>query len=166
MRSFAILLAALFCPAIAGAQQNLEGDTLVVFGFVKDLSQRGALTSYRVLATDVADATHVLEGEQLPEGRYALFITEERIYQVEYSSPDHLTKRVRIEVPGPSAEQWKGGFGMQVDINLPSMKDGHDPATYVEPMGIARFNTKDKNYQWDEEYTRKRMEVIKKGIKP
>lgn len=96
-------------------------------------------------------------------GRYELNITEERNYLITFSAPDFISKSVQVEVAGPTAEQWKGGYGMNVDITLVPESSGHDPALYAEPFGITRFNTVSASYDWDLEHTKARMEQIKQA---
>ncbi len=143
--------------------QNSARDTLVVFGTVQDMVKKTPIASMHVQAVDLNDRSHILHAASGDSGRYELNIIEERIYLITYSAPQFISKSIQIEVPGPTAEQWIGGYGMNVDINLVPVSSGHDPTLYKEPFGITRFNADSARYEWDLEYTKARAEAIRKA---
>ncbi len=143
--------------------QNSAGDTLVVFGVVMDMVKEIPVSSVQVQAADLNDPKHVVKPLIGDSGRYELHITEERAYLITYSAPQFISKSIQVEVAGPTAEQWKGGYGMNVDILLVPVNSGHDPALYREPFGISRFNSDSARYEWDLDHTKTRVENIRKA---
>lgn len=147
------------------AQNNVAHDTLVVFGKVKDLLTSVVIPVFEARAVAVDDREHVLVAVMLGDGKYEFFITEERTYRITYSAPGYISKSVEIAVAGPTAAEWRGGFGMNVDITLPPEHAGYSPSLFKEPMGKCSYRADSLRYEWDLEYTRARMEQVRKAGK-
>ena len=140
-------------------------DTLVVvFGIVKDLTSGTPLTEFAVTATEQKTMTQV-PAHLRDNGRYEINIMQEGDYTVEFNAPGHVAKRVQLELRGPSPEQWKGGYGMSIDINLFRKVEGLDLTLDGKPIGICRFDQAANIFNWDLGYTeaqRGRIEELMK----
>lgn len=140
-------------------------DTLmVVFGVVKDLTSGLPLSEITVTATEQKS------GLQVPavlrdNGRYELNIMHEGDYVVEFGSTGHVPKRVQLELRGPTAEQWKGGYGMNVDVNLFRKVEGLDLTMGGKPFGICRYDKATDGFNWDIGYTEAQRGRIEKLMK-
>ena len=150
----------LVTPAVSLAQDTLA----VVYGTVKDLSTKKPIAAAQVEVLDLkwGRRTIVVANDS---GRYDLNLTEEADYLIEYGALGHVPKRVRIVLRGPTPEQWVGGFGMNIDINLFREVLGLDLTMGGEPFGICTFDTTYANFQWDVAYTagmRDRAEALMK----
>ena len=143
----------------------LASDTLmVVFGVVKDLTSGLPLSEITVTATEQKS------GLQVPavlrdNGRYELNIMQEGDYVVEFGSTSHVPKRVQLELLGPTAEQWNGGYGMNVDVNLFREVEGLDLTMGGKPFGICRYDKTTDGFNWDIGYTEAQRGRIEKLMK-
>ena len=140
-------------------------DTLmVVFGVVKDLTSGLPLPEITVTATEQKSGLQVpavLRGN----GRFELNIMQEGDYVVEFGSTGHVPKRVQLELRGPSAEQWVGGYGMNVDVNLFREVEGLDLTMGGKPFGICRYDKATDGFNWDIGYTEAQRGRIEKLMK-
>lgn len=143
----------------------VAADTLAtVFGVVKDMTTKLPLTEITVTATEQKS------GQQVPvvvrdNGRYEINIVQEGDYMVEYGAPGHVPKRVQLELRGPTAEQWKGGFGMNTDITLFREVEGLDLTMDGKPFGICRFDKAAGLFNWDMGYNEAQRDRIERMVK-
>ncbi len=159
VRAFLIVLL-ITVPAISFAQDTL----VVVFGTVKDLTNGMPLTEFTVTATEQKTVTQVPSRVQ-DNGRYEIDIVQEGDYMVEFNAPGHVPKRVQLELRGPSPEQWKGGYGMNVDITLFREVEGLDLTLASKPFGICRYDKVNDIFTWDLAYTEAQRDRIAELLK-
>lgn len=154
-----LLLLAFFVTA--GSIPASAQDTLiVVFGTVKDLTSNEPLTDFHVEAMDLKWGRRVLATVS-PEGRYELDLMQEGDFMIEYGAPGHVPKRVRVDMHGPTAGEWLGGYGMNVDVRLFREVDGLDLSLGGEPFGICRYDSVADIFSWDLAYTEGMRERMK-----
>lgn len=125
----------------------------MVYGTVKDYLNGEPLASFTMHAFDVDDPAHVLNAQVGAKGKYELAITEERTYRIVYAAEGYIRKQVQVAVKGPTAEEWVGGFGMQVDISLLPERPGYAEALGEAVFGKARYDAAAGVYAWDIAYT-------------
>ncbi len=151
------LLAALLL--LFGIGRLCAQDTLIyVYGTVKEFNTRKPIPQALVLAFDVNDPRHRKTVLTDSLGRYQLDITEERSYRFAFGMTNYYPKSVVIEAIGPTKEQWVGGYGLNIDINLLPEVEGFDMSFGNEPYGYARFDPTTENFAWDVEYTQAMIE--------
>lgn len=143
---------------LIGVIQLTAQDTLMyVYGTVKEFNTKKPIPQALVLMFDVDDPEHRVTVLTNSQGRYDLNITEERKYRISFGVVGHYNKSIVIDTTGPTKEQWVGGYGMNVDINLMPEVEGLDMSFGNEPFGYARFNPTTENFEWDVEYTQAMM---------
>lgn len=149
------LFRALFTAGLAAmsAIPSFTQDTLMVYGTVKDYLNGEPLTSFTMHAYDVDDPAHVLHGQVRSKGRYELAITEERTYRIVYAAEGYIRKQVQVAVKGPTAEEWVGGFGMQVDISLLPERPGYAEVLDGSVFGRAHYDAAAGVFVWDIAYS-------------
>lgn len=154
-------LVLLVMSAMAGSNPASAQDTLiVVFGTVKDLTSNEPLTDFQVEAMDLKWGRRVLATVS-PEGRYELDLLQEGDFMIEYGAPGHAHKRVRVDMHGPTVEEWLGGYGMNVDVRLFREVEGLDLSMGGEPFGICRYDSVADIFSWDLAYTESMRERMK-----
>ena len=162
MRS--IHLSAAFCLLsflLSGRHVATAQDTLiVVYGTVKDLTTNEPLPGAQVEALDMKWGRRFL-ATMLSNGRYELDLFQEADLMIEYSAPGHVPKRVRVDMHGPTAEDWSGGYGMNVDVRLFREVEGLDLSMGGEPFGICRYDSVSDLFAWDLPYTEGMRERMK-----
>lgn len=150
--------------AMAASNPASAQDTLiVVFGTVKDLTSNEPLTDFHVEAMDLKWGRRVL-AIVYPAGRYELDLMQEGDFIIEYSAPGHVPKRVRVDMRGPTVEEWLGGYGMNVDVRLFREVDGLDLTLGSEPFGICRYDSVADIFSWDLAYIESMRERMKGAL--
>lgn len=149
MNKFVLVL---FCGA---SQLFAQQPNILVYGTVSEFSTRGSIPFPIVSLNETASDTKSAITKSDEYGRYELVLSEEKGYLITFSAPGKLNKSVLIETRGPSADQWKGGFGMNIDVSLLDSIAAVDPSILLEPIGIARWNKRASQFQWDMQYSRK-----------
>ena len=142
---FGLVMAASF----SSVGTALGQDTLVVvFGTVMEVSSREAVSDIEVNAIDLKWGRRVI-GRVGGGGRYELHFLDEAEYMVEFSAPGFASKRLRLNLHGPTAEDWVGGFGMEIDITLFRELPGLDLSLFEQPMGICNYSKDSARFEWD-----------------
>lgn len=139
---------------LVGAQPcaSAQDTLIVVFGTVKDLTSNEPVNEARVEAMDMKWGRRFL-ATMHPNGRYELPLFQEADLLIEFSAPGHVPKRVRVDMNGPTAEDWLGGYGMNVDVRLFREVEGLDLSMGGEPFGICRYDSVADLFEWDLPYT-------------
>lgn len=144
-----IVVLALSCWGRLAAQDTLA----IVFGAVADQDPRVALSGISIACHDAEDTTFTVEAVVRDGGFYELQLMEERDYSIVFSAADHVSKRVLIELKGPTKEQWGRGFGINADISLFRALPDVDADFGGEPFGICRFDPGSVQFEWDKSYS-------------
>jgi hypothetical protein len=157
------LLLAIFSASLCSLAAS---DTLItIFGIVKSHSNGQALARATVVATDIADPAHVVQGKTYGDGRYEVNLMEVRTYRITYAAPGHVSKIVEVDMEGSVPESWDRGYGMNVDITLLEPKEGMDLSLFSEPFGRARYVASRDVFEWDTDHSkamRARQEALLK----
>lgn len=150
------MLARYLLPALLLAPPSVthSQDTLIaVYGTVRDYVTRQPITEALVALLDERDASERSTRPTNGLGRYELAISVERAYRVTYTAEGYYPKSVAIDATGPTAEEWVGGFGMNIDIMLLPEVDGMDLSFGGEPFGRASYVKESGVFEWDVAYT-------------
>jgi hypothetical protein len=124
-------------------------DTLVVvYGVLKDFTTKDTLRELSVEATDQKWGRRVA-ARMTQDGQYVLDMVDEAVWLIEYAAPGYIPKRILVELRGPTAEQWIGGFGMNVDMLMLRELPGLDYSVLQEPMGVCRYDSASGIFVWD-----------------
>lgn len=86
-------------------------------------------------------------------GRYGIRLMEERVYTIVFEAEGYYLKSVEIALPGPSPEDWQGGYGMNLEMLLLPVEDGLDLWGDGQPIGKARYQPTSDKFEWDLSYT-------------
>ncbi len=161
MRS-SLLLLLIFSSGICSAQ----ADTLMtVFGVAKNAITGERIKNLSVMAVDLSDTTQMIRARGFEDGRYDLALTEIRSYLILYSAPGYVTKSVQVDMAGPTEDDWKGGFGLQIDATLLEHRDGVDYSALKEPFGRSSYVASAGNFEWDREYSDRMRQEQEKILK-
>jgi hypothetical protein len=136
-------------PQSVSAQQA----DVVVFGMIKQVDSGTALNGHAVDAIDQKWGRRVraITGES---GKYEIELVRDADWVLEYVARGHQPKRVRMELRGPTADEWLGGFGMNIDMTLYKDEPGVDLTLGGAPIGVCRYDADSGNFVWDLEYTK------------
>lgn len=126
---------------------------LVVFGTVRDFITRDSIPYPTVTIQEIDAALPPIKVVTNASGRYEFTLSERRNYIVHYSANGKVGKSVRLELSGPTDEEWNIGYGMSVDIVLLDSLPDIDYTFFHEPFGIARYDSATAIYTWDLQYT-------------
>lgn len=132
-----------------------QSDNLTVFGSVRDYSTQATLSSGYIAVNDADEVDSTLSVNTDETGRYELVLSPDRSYSIVYAAPGKLSKTFKIETVGPTSEQWKEGFRMNMDVALMDTIPGLDVAVLAEPLGIARWHKGRASFLWDTRYMKK-----------
>lgn len=160
-RSRAILVAVTLCGAMVSSAQGGAGSVpvFVLNGVVKERDGRAPLADVQVLATDTVDKseTHLrLSSHTDRRGKYNMLLPYGPVYRVEYQVHGHVTKRVIIDLSHVRPKDQEGGHAMGLEIALFTELEKVDYGAFDTPVAICRWERREKRFQWDEDYTRKR----------
>lgn len=131
----------------------------VLNGVVKERDGRAPLADVQVLATDTVDKseTHLrLSSHTDRRGKYNMLLPYGPVYRVEYQVHGHVTKRVIIDLSHVRPKDQEGGHAMGLEIALFTELEKVDYGAFDTPVAICRWERREKRFQWDEDYTRKR----------
>lgn len=85
-------------------------------------------------------------------GKYTVELKRGSSYEIIYSAPGQVAKRVTIDTRGAPALLDVPTITMVVDITLFAPIDGVDPRLFTEPLGKAAYKHSVRNIVWDKEY--------------
>ncbi|MFZ1687620.1 MAG: hypothetical protein WAU70_09375 [Flavobacteriales bacterium] len=152
---------------------NTEGlptiyrDTLMyVFGAAKDYTTGDTLRDYMVVAWDVNDKAHGIDGKTTRDGRYDLILNKPGYYAIEYAAKGYAPKVVEIDMRIADSLLWDGGYGMNVNTTLVPLLEGLDAASLPTVVGRAHYDSTAENFAWDLDYTemaRARQDAVLKA---
>jgi hypothetical protein len=154
------------CTVIMLTLPAMSQETLMtLFGTVKDHTTGEPIENISVHAFDVNDPTHELQATTRGDGKYEVLFTEERTYQVVFTAPGRVPKQIELALAGPTEDQWEGGFGMNIDINLFRELPDLDLTLGGEPFGRSRFEPGSGTFEWDAVHAGKTKERMAKVVK-
>ncbi|MBK7946344.1 MAG: hypothetical protein IPJ85_14025 [Flavobacteriales bacterium] len=163
LRTRHVAFALLTGLGMACAAQDQQVD-LFVFGTMKD-AETGKL-----LDVHAADAIDQKWGRRVQatagaKGKYELQLVRDAVWMLEFGAPGYATKRLRLDLHGPSAADWIGGFGMNIDITLHREAEDHDLSFGGKPFGICRYDSAAGNFVWDMEHTEAMKRELNAALK-
>lgn len=85
-------------------------------------------------------------------GKYTVELARGSNYEIIYSAPGQVAKRVVIDTRGAPALLDVPTLTMVVDITLFPPVEGLDTRLFTEPMGKAAYKHSVRNIVWDKEY--------------
>ncbi|MBL8000925.1 MAG: hypothetical protein JNL05_03080 [Flavobacteriales bacterium] len=143
-------MAIMLCMGVVCARA--QDSTLYVYGKVGNYMNGMPAWPFAVVAVDVKDTTYRSQARANAKGRYELVLHAGRLYVLAFHAEGLLPKHVLVDTRGPSAAQWKDGFGLQVDMALVPAVPGVDASVLNEPVGRCAFNLNSGNFEWDRAY--------------
>lgn len=143
-------IAVVLCVAVMSV--HAQDSTLYVYGKVGNYLNGMPAWPFAVVAVDVKDTSYRSQARANAQGRYELVLHAGRLYVLAYHAEGLLPKHVLVDTRGPSAAQWKDGFGLQVDMVLVPAVPGVDVSVLNEPVGRCAFNLNSGNFEWDRAY--------------
>jgi len=139
-------------PFIGAPRLQAQDSTLYLYGRVGTYVNGMPAWPFAVVAVDVKDTAHHVRARAGAEGRYELVLHAGRLYTVAYHAQGLCSKHVLVDTRGPSAAQWRDGYGMQVDMVLVPPAEGVDLSVLREPAGRCAFNLNSGRFEWDRTY--------------
>jgi hypothetical protein len=136
------------------AQLVAQDGGMAIYGTVRDMDTRDSIPFPQVLVEEVGSEVPPITAATNARGRYEITLNEQKVYLIRYSAPGKVAKSVQVDLRGPSAEDWAGGYGMHVDITLLDELPGVDLSVLAQPFGKAHYAPASGNFEWDLEYTR------------
>ncbi len=136
-----------------GASIHAQDTLMVVKGTVLAFSTREPVADALVATFDLNDPSHRKVIRSSNTGNYQVNLFEERIYRIMITAEGFYPKMVEIALPGPTPEEWLGGFGMELVTVLLPVMDGLDLWGDGEPIGKARYVPESGRIEWDLAYT-------------
>ncbi len=149
MRPF---LSILFLVVIMAATAQ-TGPVVTIFGAVRTLLTDDTLKNVSITAMAMNDTVPIAHGRMLPNGGYELILDRSMDYRIQYNSPDHVSKIIEIGSAKAAGNIPEGGYGMQIDIDLPKAFGGMDLSFLEEPAGRAIFDPLMGALIWDTRYS-------------
>ena len=149
MRPF---LSILFLAVVMAATAQ-TGPVVTIFGAVRTLLTDDTLKNVSITAMAMNDTVPIAQGRMLPNGGYELILDRSMGYQIQYNSPNHVSKIIEIGSAQAAGNIPEGGYGMQIDINLPKAYGGIDFSSLKEPAGRAIFDPLTGSFRWDDGYS-------------
>lgn len=95
-------------------------------------------------------------------GKYTVELARGSNYEIIYSAPGQVAKRVVIDTRGAPAMLDVPTITMVVDITLFPPIEGLDTRLFTEPMGKAGYKHSVRNIVWDKEYGEEMRARIKR----
>lgn len=93
-------------------------------------------------------------------GKYTLALQRGHTYELTYTAPGQVPKRVQIDTHGAPPLLDVPSITMTVDITLFPPVEGMDTKMFQEPMGKASYKHSVRNIVWDKAYAEtKRAEL-------
>ena len=86
------------------------------------------------------------------QGAYSLQLERGSQYDISYSASGQVPKRVSISTKGAPAKLDVPTLTMTVDINLFPKVNDLSMALFEKPLGKAQYDSKSRNFVWDEAY--------------
>ncbi len=148
-----------------GASLQAQDTLMYVYGTVRHYVTGEPLAGVLVTTFDKNDVSDVQVSSTNRLGRYEIRLMNEQVYSIVFASAEYYLKSVEIALPGPTAEEWAGGFGMNIEISLLPIVEGFDIFGDGQPFGKARYVPESGTIEWDIEYTEAYMERIADALK-
>lgn len=158
MRCATITLTLLTALALHGQGKSELPYTIVVTGRVLSELDGDPLKGALVLVRrDEHSEDHV---DPNGRGKYTLALQRGHTYQLTYTAPGQVPKRVQIDTHGAPPLLDVPSITMTVDITLFPPVEGMDTKMFQEPMGKASYKHSVRNIIWDKAYAEaKRAEL-------
>lgn len=137
------------------AQETEVPDGVSLFGVMKiELSNEPISGGLVVLMLGADTVATYVTGD---DGKVDMVIPYGAEYKVFYSYSNHATKSLIVDtrhVPDFTKEE---GFGLDIDISLPSLIPNFDFGLLNEPIGLVMYDAASDNFSFDNPYTRKKI---------
>ncbi|MCB0401786.1 MAG: hypothetical protein KDD41_06865 [Flavobacteriales bacterium] len=101
------------------------------------------------------------------DGKFDLSLPPDGIYLIEFSRPNHVTKRIEFSTKNVPPEDAKYGFEFPMEMNLFEKIDGLDVSILDKPIAKVAFDPSTGYMDYDPEYTKsvqKELERLKKEL--
>lgn len=152
MRSIAITF--LFSLLISFSSLNAQNDLLIGF---KGKVYCGDDKGEKVLVSLYDGNKKVSSYKTSGNGKFIMDLSRNRNYTVEFDKPGYVTKRVSIDTRIVNPMHYpKKTF--KFDVSLIEEKEGVDYSTLDFPMALIEFEAEEMAFDYNLEYTMKRME--------
>ncbi len=110
-------------------------------------------TRFTITALDTAAGSAPMKAECSAKGKCRLDLPLDHVYRVELSSEGHVPKHVIVDLNGPGIKQRKWGYNTRFNVQLMPRVDSVDYSVCERPLSYARFNKKENEFIWDEQYS-------------
>ena len=157
MRTF--FFAILGFTLLAGSSTDLtaqKNSAIYILGVVKEELSSEPLTDVYVYAL-VKNDTLVID-TTVSDGKVDIILEYGKVYDLWYKKEGYASKAVRVDTRSiPKHLQDEEGYGLDIDISLPTLIEGLDYSLLEEPIGLANYSIEDENFSFDNDYTRKKL---------
>lgn len=95
-------------------------------------------------------------------GKYSLELERGHAYELTYTAPGQVAKRVTIDTHGAPPLLDVPSITMTVDITLFPPVEGMDQKLFQEPMGKASYKHSVRNIVWDKAYGEEKRAAVRR----
>lgn len=143
-----LAMLAFFSPSEMKAQGELY-----IFGVVKDYADGGKLQNVKITAYQAGNK--VDEYTTSGNGKYEFFLELGKEYELAFSRPGWVGKKVYMDSRNIPEEDIGAGFSMNIEMSLFEEVEGLDIKILDQPIGKAKYNPNTGAIEFDFEYTQK-----------
>jgi tetratricopeptide (TPR) repeat protein len=130
-----------------------QGGDLYIFGIVKDYATSKKIPGVTIKAFENGKLVDTYETKV--NGKYEFFLDVGKQYELVFSKPGIVTKRVSMDARNIPSEDVGAGFSMNIEMSLFEEMEGLDVSILDQPIGIAKYNANTGALEFDFAYTQK-----------
>ncbi|MFZ1686759.1 MAG: carboxypeptidase-like regulatory domain-containing protein [Flavobacteriales bacterium] len=150
MRPIAVAIGLLASVALFGQGQAQLPYIITVTGTVLGELDGDPVKGATVLVNSDGVAENVLTPKR--NGRYTFELQRGKAYELTYTAPGQVSKRVVIDTHGAPPLLDVPSITMTVEITLFPPVEGMDTKLFQEPLGRASYKHSVRNIVWDKTY--------------
>jgi len=140
-----------------------QGGDLYIFGIVKDYATSKKIPGVTIKAFENGKLIDTYETKA--NGKYEFFLDVGKQYELVFSKPGIVTKRVSMDARNIPSEDVGAGFSMNIEMSLFEEMEGLDVSILNQPIGIAKYNANTGALEFDFAYTQKIKDELNRLMK-
>jgi hypothetical protein len=152
----------LFTLAIAGLTNTLsaqnEKSNVLVWGTVQEFCDETNLEN--TVITLLQDEEEIQKHITKRSGKFEFTLEYNHNYKLVFSADNYVTKSVEIDTRNVPGNEQEGGAGFDLDMKLFKNFDGIDYTLFTKPIGLAKYDAKNRGITFSKKYS----DTIKEDI--
>jgi tetratricopeptide (TPR) repeat protein len=129
----------------------LAQDDISIYGVVRDYNDKQKIPNVTISVFE--NGKKIFERKSNLSGKYDFILEFDKLYRIEYSYPNYVTKFLTMDVTNIPEEDRVGGLDMNIDMTLFRKIEGMDVSLLDNPIGKASYDFKRRDFYWDMAYT-------------